>query len=104
MLHGLTALLAASGDLKLIEAVRDRNVTAVRALIQQRVDVNASQPDGATALHWAAHWDDLEIADLLLRAGARLNVANELGVTPLDLACENRSFGMVSRFLQAGAD
>ena len=104
MLPGLTALLVASGDRQLVEAVRDRNATAVRALLQQRVDVNASQPDGATALHWAAHWDDVETADLLLRAGAEVNVANELGVTPLDLACENRSFGMVSRFLQAGAD
>jgi ankyrin repeat protein len=104
MLPGLAALLVASEDLRLIEAVRDRNSTAVRTLLQQRVDVNAPQPDGATALHWAAHWDDLEMASLLLRAGAQVNVANELGVTPIDLACENRSAAMVSRLLQAGAD
>ena len=35
----------------------------IRALLQQRVDVNAPQVDGMTALHWAAYQDDLEIAD-----------------------------------------
>ena len=33
--------------------------TPCEALLKQRVDVNAAQPDGATALHWAAHWDDV---------------------------------------------
>ena len=32
---------------------------------------------------WAAHWNDIETADLLLRAGADANVANDLRVTPL---------------------
>src|SRR5207245_2438861 len=69
-----------------------------------RIDVNAAQGDGATALHWAAHRDDLAIADLLIRAGARANVANDLGITPLHLACTNRSAAMVERLLDAGAD
>ena len=71
----------------------------MRALIKQRVDVNAPQGDGATALHWAAHVDDLAIADLLIRAGARAAVANENGFTPLHLACTNRSGAMVERLL-----
>ena len=104
MLPALAAFLVASEDLRLIDAVRHRNTFAVRALLQQQLDVNAAQPDGATALHWAAHRDDLEIANLLLGAGARVDAVNELGVTPLDLACENRSDAMVSRLLQAGAD
>ena len=33
---------------------------------QQRVDVNAPQIDGTTALHWAAYQDDLETAELLV--------------------------------------
>ena len=28
------------------------------------------QADGAMALHWAAHWDDLETAELLLHLSA----------------------------------
>jgi ankyrin repeat protein len=91
-------------DPRLIQAVKARDVEMVRALLKQRVDVNAPQGDGATALHWAAHRDDLAIADLLIRAGAHANVADDLGMTPLHVACTNRSGPMVERLLAAGAD
>ena len=64
--------LAAASDLRLVDAVKSRNAEAVQALLKQRVDVNAPQGDGATALHWAVHFDDLPIAELLIRAGARV--------------------------------
>ena len=95
---------AAGADARLIKAVRSKDSAGVRALIKQRVDVNAPQGDGATALHWAAHVDDLTIADLLIRAGARAAVANENGFTPLHLACTNRNGAMVERLLSAGGD
>ena len=98
------SLGAAGADPRLIKAVRSKDTATVRALIKQRVDVNASQGDGATALHWAAHVDDLTIADLLIRAGAKAAVANENGFTPLHLACTNRNGAMVERLLSAGAD
>jgi len=94
----------ASTDLRLIQAVKNRDVESVRGLLKQRVDVNAAQGDGATALHWAAHRDDLAIADLLIRAGARANTANDLGTTPLHVACTNRSGAMVERLLAANAN
>src|SRR5712691_3702040 len=95
--------LAAPSDQRLIEAVRNKDVQSVRALLAQRADVNAPQGDGATALHWAAQVDDLVIADVLIRASARPNAANDLGATPLHLACTNRSAPMVERLLAAGA-
>jgi ankyrin repeat protein len=98
------SLGAAGADPRLIKAVRTKDTATVRALIKQRVDVNAPQGDGATALHWAAHVDDLTIADLLIRAGAKAAVANENGFTPLHLACTNRNGAMVERLLSAGAD
>jgi ankyrin repeat protein len=91
-------------DLRLVEAVRSKDVNAVRALLKSGMDVNAPQGDGATALHWAVHYDDLATADLLLRAGARTNAANDLGVTPLYLACTNRNATMVEKLLTAGAN
>lgn len=94
---------AADVDLRLIEAVRNRDAAAARALMA-RVDVNLAQPDGATALHWAAHWDDVAIADALIRAGARVNAANDLGVTPLLVAASDAGPAMVSLLLGAGAD
>jgi uncharacterized protein len=96
--------LSAAVDVRLIEAAKAGDVESVRALLKARIDVNAPQPDGATALHWAAHRDDLTTADLLIRAGARANVANDLGVTPLYLACTNRNAAMVRKLLAAGAN
>src|SRR5712691_11392821 len=84
VLLGSTAV-ASANDLRLLEAVRNQDREAVRALLEQHVDVNTPQGDGATALHWAAHRDDAETADLLIRAGANVNAANDLGVTPIAL-------------------
>lgn len=99
-----SAGLFAASDLRLMQAVKGQDEAAVRALLKQRVDVNAPQGDGATALHWAANLDNLAIADLLIRAGARVDAANDLGSTPLHLACTNRSAAMVERLLAAGAN
>lgn len=99
-----TVGLTAAGDLRLIEAVRAKNVERVRALITQHVDVNAPQGDGATALHWAVHLDDLRMVDTLIRSGARADVADDTGATPLYLACLNRDAEMVDRLLTARAN
>ena len=96
--------LAATADLRLVEAARNQDREAVRSLMKENVDVNSAQPDGATALAWAAHWDDLETTELLIDGGADLNAANDYGVTPLSLACSNRNPAMVTKLLQAGAD
>lgn len=96
--------LGAATDTGVIKAARRQDWAEVRALLQQRVDVNVPQADGATALHWAAHWSDVDTADVLVRAGADPNALTDLGVTPLGLACTNASTAMVQRLLQAGAN
>lgn len=77
---------------------------AVRAAIARKADVNATQVDGTTALHWAAERDDLAMADLLLKAGARAAARTREGVTPLQLASINGSASMIDRLLKSGAD
>ena len=85
------ATLAAEDDLRLVEAAKNSDREAVRSLLQQQVDVNTPQPDGATALAWAAYRNDLETADLLIHAGADVNAANDKGMKPLALACSKGS-------------
>src|ERR1019366_7304946 len=89
------ACLAATLDTRLVDAAKHRDNEAVRTLLAQHLDANAPKADGATPLHWASHWDDLENAGLLIQAGANVNATNELGVTPLLLACTNGSAAMV---------
>lgn len=95
--------LSAAADLRLVAASQKRDWSVVRALVAQKIDVNARDGDSATALHWAARWDNVEIAELLMRSGARAGAANDYGVTPLLLACTNGSAVMVERLLVAGA-
>ena len=106
----LSGLIAASftgayaADQPLADAAQRADWGVVRALVEQGADVTVRQGDGATALHWAAYWNEVELADVLIGAGADVNAANDLGVTPLWAAAENRSAVMVERLLDAGAD
>ncbi|HVW11883.1 MAG TPA: ankyrin repeat domain-containing protein [Bryobacteraceae bacterium] len=98
------ALFGASLDTRLVDAEKKADKAVVQDLLANHVDVNAPQPDGATALHWAAYWDDVETAKALLAAGADPNAKNRYGVTPLSLACTNGSAPMVDLLLNAKAD
>ncbi|MCY3842178.1 MAG: ankyrin repeat domain-containing protein [Acidobacteria bacterium] len=100
----IAGIAAGSTDLRLIEAIRDRDHEAVRTLLAHEIDVNAREGDGATALHWAVVRDDVEVVDALLGAGADVDAANDYGVTPLTLACTNRNAAVVGRLLEAGAN
>ena len=97
-------LMGAAANLPLITAARNADRESVRRLVQEKVDVNAAEPDGTTALHWASYRDDLESAELLIKAGANVNATNDLGATPLWTASLNGSAAMVRRLLQAGAN
>ena len=97
-------LATATGqDLRLVRAIAEQDGPAARALLAEGVDVSTPRADGATALLWAAHWDDLDTVDLLLRAGADVQAADDHGVTPLARAAENASTAMVEKLLAAGA-
>lgn len=98
------ALAAFAADSRLIDAVKNQDHEVLRTLLKERIDVNSPQADGATALSWASYMDDLEAVDLLIRAGAKVDLANQYGITPLLLACTNRSASMVEKLLEAGAN
>lgn len=102
LLAGFATLGA--GRSELADAVMNGDKAAIRALLDKHVDVNAAQADGATAIHWAAYRQDLETANLLLRAGAVVKVANRDGATPLSLASTNGDAAMIAALIKAGAD
>jgi ankyrin repeat protein len=95
---------AGADDPRIVDAMARQNRDAVRALAKQGVDVNSRAADGTTALHWAAHWDDLDSAAFLLKGGARIDATDDHGVTALSLAAENASVAMVEALLKAGAN
>ena len=103
LLSSSTAVEAHAGT-PLVEAVKNHDRAAVEALLTAGADVDAAQPDGATALHWAVHLDDAPIVERLLLAGATVDATNEYGVTPLSIASANGSAPLVGRLLEAGAD
>src|SRR5579862_738515 len=97
-------LAVQAGDLRLVQAAVNDDATAVRALIQQKADVNAPLADGTTALHWAVRADDLAMVESLLAAGADPKARDRYGLTPVSLACSNANAVILKRLLDAGAD
>ena len=104
LLMTVTAAAAEPADSPLVEAARKQDQGAIRALLNQKTDVNARASDGSTALLWLAHWNNFDTADLLLRAGADANLANDFRMTPLSEACTNASAALVRLLLKSGAN
>ena len=96
---------AQPSERNLIDAVKQgTSASTVARLLEEGVDVNASEPDGTTALHWAVQADAHDTAQTLITAGARVHTANRYGVTPLVLAATNGSANLVTALLAAGAE
>jgi len=93
-----------AADTRLVDAVRDRDLSAVQSLIAEHADVNEARPDGSTALAWAAWLNEQQIFEALLKAGAKIETSDDYGETPLTLACANGNAAMIRDLLDAGAN
>ena len=98
------AVSVSAADMRLVEAARGNNHTVAIALISQKVDVNVSEADGTTALHWAIHNDDVDLARQLIRAGADVHAKNQYGATPMSEAATVADTAMLSNLIEGGAD
>ena len=100
----LAGALAAQAEPAIVDAAMNGDLKAVRSLLRETVDVNATQPDGMTALHWAVHRNDLEMTNLLLGAGADFRITNRTGARPIYLAANNGNADLIATLLAAGED
>jgi ankyrin len=100
----LLAGVVSAADTPLIKAARSGSAVAVKALLAKKVDVNAPGVDSSTALHVAVHEGHLDVANLLLNAGAKPDLPTRYKITPLSIAAENGDAAMIERLIKAGAD
>jgi ankyrin repeat protein len=92
-----------SSNVELVRAVKDQDMSTARELIAAGADVNEQDRETMTALHWAAHWNDLDLVELLLSEGAEAEVSNRYGVTPLHEASLVGNTELIEVLLRAGA-
>jgi uncharacterized protein len=107
-LAALPALIHAAGaatPTAIVEAAQSGNRDALRAALKDGGDVNAAQGDGMTPLHWAAVRNDVEMADLLMYAGANIKATTRIGgYTPLLVAAKTGNAKVIETLIKHGAD
>ena len=96
---GLTALLTAAGVSwgDKIHSTEASALEAVKICAEQGLDVNAATDRGETAMHGAALRGANSIVNYLVEKGAKLDVKNKQGFTPLDVANGKGGFGGILR-------
>lgn len=65
-------------------------------LLSKKVDVNVANHRNETPLHWCVFTEHVECARMLLKYGAKIQIANDNHMTPLDLAKKEGKTKMVN--------
>jgi len=107
------ALIATGADINQLDAgglspIYKANAQMAKKLIELGAEVNQADEEGETPLHFVA---DQEKLNVLLLAGANVNVCNDFGDSPLSAvlrSCKGKKqmdvMGMTTRLLDAGAE
>ncbi|XP_048406696.2 ankyrin repeat domain-containing protein 22 [Stegostoma tigrinum] len=70
----------------IMESKKSRNEALIKMLLNAKVDINATDNKGNSALHYACQMKNKRIVSILTRANADASIANKNGETPLDIA------------------
>ena len=101
----LMAGTVAAADVALLDATKRSDVAAVRSLLADGADPNVARGDGMTALHLAAGAGSVDIARLLIDAGAQVSATTRIGgYMPIHLASGAAASSLVGALIEAGAD
>lgn len=98
------SVLVFGANTRLVDAVEANLPSQIEKALAAKADINASQVDGMTALHWACYHDSADLVDRLIDLGADINARNRYGISPLYLACLNGNGKIVSRLLAEDVD
>jgi len=97
--------LGALSERKLRQAASTNNTELLYNLVAKGVNVNASDEQQRTALHFAATKGYSEVVNLLLQHGADPNAKDIVGNTALHLAaCTSNHINVVTLLLRGGTD
>jgi ankyrin repeat protein len=104
LLTAAANLTTAAGAGDLVTAARDGDRVAALDYIASGADVDGSDADGTTALHWAVYHDDVELIEALIAAGADASASNAYGSTAMSEAAIVADVDVLELLLDAGAD
>lgn len=104
MLLAFALALPGFGQAGIADALMHGDLAGAAQLIDDGADVNATQTDGSTALHWAIYRDDAALTTRLIDAGANVSAVTREGVTPLFMASLYGDDALIQNLLEAGAD
>ena len=93
----------AAEEHKLLQAVRDGDLAAVTALVEQGVSVDAESQNGITALMFAAKFKRAAIVGYLIEQGADVNKKARNGLTAMRIARELKDQELMDLLSAGGA-
>lgn len=103
-LFSITVTAQNNQDVELLAAAKAGDGDTARLLLDGADNINLSEADGMTALHYAVLNNDTALANALLRSGANIHARTRYEITPIYLAARNGSAGMTQALLDAGAN
>lgn len=75
-----------------------------KCLIEHGIDIHQKDVSGRTALFNAVYANNLEVIQLLISAGSEVEIQDNIGLTPLMIACRFGGISVVRRLLENGGN
>ena len=97
------SILKGSTD-SFVTLAEKENWNALKEQIPNAEDLDQSQADGMTALHWSVYHGNRRAVHDLIKYGANLDSTTVYGVSPLHIACERGDEQIASMLIRKGAD